>query len=50
MIMNFGGGRQGGAGGASSLALFNGKGGGEAFNRIDVDSGKLCEVMPSMGG
>ena len=50
MIMDFGGGGQGGAGGASRLALFNGKGGGEAFNRIDVDSGKLCEVMPSMGG
>jgi hypothetical protein len=32
------------------LALFDGKGGGEAFDRIDVDSGKLCEVMPSMGG
>ncbi len=50
MIMDFGSGGQGGAGGASSLALFNGEGGGETFNRIDVDSGKLCEVMPSMGG
>jgi hypothetical protein len=32
------------------LALFNGEGRGEAFDRIDIDSGKLCEVMPSMGG
>ena len=50
MIMNFGGGGQSRAGGASSLALFNGEGRGEAFDRIDIDSGKLCEVMPGMGG
>ena len=50
MIMNFGSGGQGGAGGASRLALFDGEGRGETFNRIDVDSGKLCEVMPGMGG
>ena len=50
MVMNFGRSGQGGAGGASSLALFDGEGGGEAFDRIDVDGGKLCEVMPGMGG
>jgi len=50
MIMDFGGGGQSRAGGTSGLALFNGEGGGETFNRIDLDSGKLCEVMPSMGG
>ena len=50
MIMDFGSCGQGGAGGASSLALFNGEGRGEAFNRIDIDSGKLGKVMPSMGG
>jgi hypothetical protein len=50
MIMNFGGGSQSGASRSSSLALFDGEGGGEAFDRIDVDGRKLGEVMPGMGG
>ena len=50
MIMNFGRSCEGGAGGASSLALFDGESGGEAFDRINVDGRKLGEVMPGMGG
>jgi hypothetical protein len=50
MVMNFGRSGQGGAGGASSLALFDSEGWGKAFDRIDVDGRKLGEVMPGMSG
>jgi len=50
VIVNFGGGGEGGAGGTSGLALLDRESGGKTLDRIDGTGGQLRQVMAGVSG
>lgn len=50
VIVDFRGGGQGGATGATGVALFNGEGRGKTLNRVDCRGGKAFEMKAGVSG